>query len=193
MPVSHKFDAARMARLESEERRRTLDPERALEALELCVGETFLDLGAGPGFFSLPAAAVVGPAGRVLAVDVSPQMVERVRQRAEENGLGHVEAILSHESQVPLSDEAADALLLSNVLHEAAEPRRLLAEAHRLLKPGGRLAVIEWKKERTEHGPALEDRLESTTVDRWLIAAGFARLSRFEPGPYHFGVIAVKV
>jgi len=192
--VPHRFDPAHMGRLESEERRRRQPPERLLEALGVAEGWRVVDVGCGPGFYTLPAAERVGSTGRVYAVDVEPAMLTRVRERAAAAGFGQIETHLSpDEERIPLPDGAADAALLANVLHECRQRVAFLREVYRVLVPGGRLAVVEWRKEPTPMGPPLEERMSEGEVREALLAAGFdltGPVGEEATGPTHFGLLA---
>jgi ubiquinone/menaquinone biosynthesis C-methylase UbiE len=131
-----------------------------------------VDLGCGPGYFTLPAAELVGPQGKVYGVDVQPEMVEACRQRAAEAGARQVEVLRSGETDVPLPDGIADLVLVSLVLHEARDRAAFLREARRLLKPGGEVAVIEFRKEAETPGPPKEVRLSEADVAAVAEAAG---------------------
>jgi ubiquinone/menaquinone biosynthesis C-methylase UbiE len=161
-----------MARLLGENRRAMLPPEETLRAAGVARDQTVVDLGCGPGYFTLPAAELVGPGGRVYGVDVQPEMVEACRQRAAEAGVRQVEVIRSGETHVPLPDGIADLVLASVVLHEAKDRAAFLREARRLLKPGGEVAVIEFRKEGGQPGPPKEVRLSAADVAAAAEAAG---------------------
>jgi ubiquinone/menaquinone biosynthesis C-methylase UbiE len=193
--VPHKFDPTRMAVLMSEERHRRQPPEDLLRAVGVGPGSRLADIGCGPGFYALPAARMVGAAGRVFALDVQPAMVARVREAATAQGLENVEAAVSAEDRLPLPDGVADIALLANVLHECADRPALLREVRRVLVPGGRVAVVEWRKEPTGMGPPLEERLSEDDVREALAAAGFgqpAALDAATTGPTHFGLVATR-
>ena len=133
-----------------------LDPERRfggfgvaefLEEAGLGPGMTMVDYGCGPGFVTLPAAEMVGPAGRVYALDIHEGMVSLVGSRAAEAGLANVTALLNDGPEAPLPDGAADLVTCIFVFHyrESRDGRQALAaDLARLLKPGGRLAVLQW-------------------------------------------------
>ena len=104
----HKSDAEGIAILLSDERRAKLPPEATLSAAGVASGQTVVDVGCGPGYFTLPAAELVGPRGKVYGVDVQPEMVEACRQRAAEAGVRQVEVLQSSETHVPLADGIAD-------------------------------------------------------------------------------------
>lgn len=186
----HKFNPQQMDRLLSEDRKKLLPPDQVLGALGLTAGAVMLDIGAGPGFFTLPAAELVGPSGKVYGLDIAPAMLERLRERAAEAGLGNVETLVSEEDRLPLPDGVADAALLANVLHEVHGPVAFLREIARTLRPGGALAVVEWRKEQMEKGPPLHERLSEAEVEEMLREAGYGPAERFAVGPGHYGLKA---
>jgi thioredoxin reductase/SAM-dependent methyltransferase len=165
---THHFDPARVDRLLNEDRQRMLPAESMLRAAGVAAGQIVVDLGAGPGFFTLPAARLVGAGGHVYAVDVEPQMLDLCRRRAEEAGLTGIETVHSAESRIPLPDATADRVLIAFVLHEADDVAALLREAARLLRPDGEIAVAEWLKVEGTPGPPLDHRIGEDDL------AGFA-------------------
>src|ERR687885_2285006 len=97
----HKSDAEGIAILLTDERRAKLPPEATLRAAGVASGQTVVDVGCGPGYFTLPAAELVGPRGKVYGVDVQPEMVEACRQRAAEAGARQMEVIPSNAMPAP--------------------------------------------------------------------------------------------
>jgi len=136
-----------MARLESPERRRLIPTDLILGVFGLGPSETVVDVGAGIGLFSFEAARLVGPSGKVLALDTSEEMLAELGRRIEASGLSNLAALRSREYEFPLESTMADLVILSTVLHEVDEPRRLLEEISRILKPGGRIGIVEWQPE----------------------------------------------
>ncbi len=188
-----KFDPKhRMDMMLSPERRRWQDPDRILEAIGVAEGMILVDIGTGPGFFALPAARKVGAAGKVYAIDVEPAMLERVRERAEAEGITNVETMLSQEDRLPLPSGAADTALMANVLHEVEDPVKLLKEVARVLKAAGTLAVVEWNREPGEWGPPMEDRLAPEQLEALLRESGYTRVESFDVGPRHYGMLGRK-
>lgn len=187
--LPHKFDPSHADRLLAEERRQWQDPNQILSLLGLGPGEVLVDVGAGPGYFSVAAAPLVGPAGKVYAIDISLEMLMKLGQQIYAAGITNVEPVLSRETNIPLDGGIADAALLANVLHEAEDPGALLTEVRRMVKGGGRLLVVEWKKEPTPMGPPVEERLDPAALMSLAPAAGWQVEAAPDPGPYHWAVL----
>jgi ubiquinone/menaquinone biosynthesis C-methylase UbiE len=176
-----------VAVLESPERKRTQDPGKLWNRVGLRPGDVIVDVGAGSGFYSFPAADRVGKDGHVFAVDVSEELVELIRERAEAMHVGNVEPLLSGPAHIPLDDAVADVALLANVLHGI--PPGTVEETIRVLRPGGRLVDVDWKKEATPEGPPVPHRLSAAEATRVLSDHGLTPVRSFELGPYHYVLI----
>jgi SAM-dependent methyltransferase len=168
--MAHRFDPRKVAKLESEERRRRLPPEKVLAKIGLKEGMVLADVGAGSGYFTLPAAEVVGPSGKVFALDLSEEMRNHLLAK---NPPPPVEVLPCEESRLPLADGVADRVLAAFVLHEARAPAEFLRELYRVARPGGRVAVLDWVPLEEEEGPPLEDRIAPEEARRLLRQAGF--------------------
>jgi ubiquinone/menaquinone biosynthesis C-methylase UbiE len=117
------------------------DPYKALKAAGLKPGQRVLEVGCGPGFFTIPAARMVGEEGSVVALDVSPLAVERVQQKIEEEGVSNVQTTLADAADTGLPDQSFDLVLLFGFAHPVGDMEGILTELHRLLRPAGILSV----------------------------------------------------
>jgi ubiquinone/menaquinone biosynthesis C-methylase UbiE len=183
---AHKFDPARAHLLDSPERDEFLPDGVLVELLELEGAETVLDYGAGTGRVALAVAARL-PRGRVIALDESPEMLERLRARTAQSS---VEVLAVSDNRVELADASVDRILAVNLLHEV-RGEGALAEMRRLLAPDGLLLVVDWDRERpSDPGPPAEHRYSAPEAERELAAAGFETEMLDTALPYHFAVLA---
>lgn len=114
-----------------------------LAVAELREGEVVLDLGSGAGMDVLLSARRVGPAGRAYGLDMTSEMLALARENQREAGVENVEWLAGHIEDVPLPDGSVDVVISNCVINLSADKRRVLAEAARVLRPGGRLAVMD--------------------------------------------------
>jgi ubiquinone/menaquinone biosynthesis C-methylase UbiE len=139
--VSGPCPAALSGLVDNPIRRRAIP--RLLDRVGIRPGERVLELGPGPGAFTVEAARRVGPQGRVVAVDIQPRMIAQVEARVRQAGLTNVETYVAGAHSLPLPAASVDRAFLITVLGEIPDPNRALAELHRVLAPDGVLSVGE--------------------------------------------------
>lgn len=129
------------------ERESEEQPDRVVAALRIPEGSTVIDLGAGVGYFTWRLARQVGNLGKVIATDVQPQMLAMLARNLERRGIENVETVLATQENPRLPDSEASLALLVDVYHELARPALTMQHVLRSLEPGGRLVLVEYRKE----------------------------------------------
>ena len=133
--------------LERREREREEDPDLGLRLLKIAKGSTVGDVGAGSGYMSLRLARLVGPQGRVYAVDVQPGMLQLLQQNAAKAKMTNVVPVLGGIDDPKLPAGELDLIIMVDVYHEFSQPQKMLQRMHEALKPGGRLVLFEYRAE----------------------------------------------
>jgi ubiquinone/menaquinone biosynthesis C-methylase UbiE len=150
----------------------------------------FVDVGSGDGFFTMIGAKMVGETGKVYAVDTDALAIERLKNKAGEEGLTNVEAVSAEAEETMFCDRCVDIVFYSIVLHDFHDPAKVLQNAKRMLKASGKVVDLDWKKKRMSFGPAEQIRFSEEKASRLIEAAGFKIQSVKDAGPYHYVVIA---
>ncbi len=179
-----------LARLESPERLQSGEAQALWEMVGLSPGETVADIGAGTGYFAFPAARIVGRRGRLWAVDVSPELIDLLEERRRSWRTPQLTVVRSRPARIPLPAHAADVVLLANLLHGI--PDSTLLEAVRILRPTGRLVVVDWSKYGPGGGPPRRRRLSIAAARQRLEAAGTTVIANGRLGTNHYVLIAAR-
>ncbi len=184
------FDPKIAPILDSEERIKELRPYELLkDKAGIKPGMTCVDLGSGTGTFTFPLLACAGAEGIVYAVDDSEEMLRRIQSKKPPSNL-----ILIHSDvrRTGLDNGIADFCLLSSILHEVDRPAELLAEAFRLLRPGGRVLNLDWKAELDFPGPTQKRRLSPEKVEQLFRQTGFLHFKYFDWSRNYYVVVGSK-
>ncbi|MDX2152051.1 MAG: methyltransferase domain-containing protein [Bryobacteraceae bacterium] len=182
--------AAIVPRLEAPARLARIRPADLVKALKVAPGSTVVDLGAGTGTLLESLSKAVGPKGRVIAEDIHQDFVDRARERARAAGLGNVDFLLGTDTDPKLPAAAADLVVILDAYHHFDYPEKMLAAIKRGLRPGGRLAIVEYHKLRGAMEVAGDPdfavkhvRAAAEQVEREVQAAGYKLLWRREHAP----------
>lgn len=154
-------------------------------------GSTFIDIGCGVGFAAIPFAKKMRN-GVVYACDISEEMLAMLKNELGDAVVKNVTPVKMDEVGVPLPDGIADGVLMQNLHHEFDNAVDNLKECRRLLKPGGIVAVIDWKPMETEGGPPLEIRVDAKKIEKDMANAGFNEVKSLDVFPYHNFIIAIN-
>lgn len=159
-------------------------------------GDVFLDAGCGDGFVSLEASGLVGNDGSVIALDAHNESVENVQKEINKLGIKNARAVHADITRkTPIENKSVDMLFMANVLHGFVENKEIhdvIREVQRILKPGGTLAVVDFKKAEGTPGPPLSVRLSETDVEKIFAPSGYKVKKHAEAGQFHYLVLMEK-
>jgi ubiquinone/menaquinone biosynthesis C-methylase UbiE len=172
-----------------------IDKRRLFTELRVEKSTVLLDLGSGKGDYTLRLAEITGPGGRVYAMDAWEEGLLQLRERASQSGQADIimTVVADANKGIPLSDKSIDICLMATVLHDLLREETgevVFREIVRVLKPGGRLAVLEFKKVERGPGPPLRIRLSEKEVESLLLPFGFTTAGISGIGEYHYLLIA---
>jgi ubiquinone/menaquinone biosynthesis C-methylase UbiE len=183
---SKKFDPEKLGKLNDPARLNYLAPDVIWETIGSPEPKTAVDIGAGTGFMTFLFARKMKK-GKIYACDISDVMIEWLDKHIPDDLTEMVIPVKMEENDVPLPDGIADLVYMINMHHELENPVRLLAEACRLLSIGGKMMIIDWKKEETPDGPPVSIRVAAEDIEHQLRGAGLLEIERFSNLRYHEG------
>jgi predicted methyltransferase len=193
MHQRHGDPAAYIASLEDPERDAYQKPDEVLKALDLRPGEVVADIGSGSGYFTLRFARAVGETGRVYAVDVSPDMIRHLNRRLRDAGLRNVVTILSDPDDPLLADASVDRVVIVDTWHHIQDQPSYLLLLKRMLRPGGQVIHIDFKKQDLPVGPPPGMKIAREDLVKQMEDAGFRLAAEHAFLPYqYFLVFAVR-
>ena len=149
--------------LERDQRIEEEEPDVALDVLKIAKGAAVADIGAGSGYMTVRLARRVGPTGMVFANDLQPQMIEMLRRRLAAKKIANVTLVQGDVDDPKLPPSSVDLELMVDVYHELSQPQAMLRRLREALKSGGRLVLLEYRKEdpaipiRPEHKMSVRD------------------------------------
>lgn len=171
-----------------------IDPASVVAQMHLKAGSSVADLGCGSGFYAMAAARQVGNGGQVYAVDVQEAKLAATQSAARQSGIKNI-TVIKADLDKPLLDIAADscdAIILASIIHEIDSREALFKNAYRIARTGAAILAVEWKKQATPLGPALERRLDQSELEAVLAKAGFHKEKDLQTDGYHYAMLFVK-
>jgi ubiquinone/menaquinone biosynthesis C-methylase UbiE len=168
------------------------DPKSNVLQLGLRDGMKVGDLGAGSGHYAASAAAIVGTEGKVYAIDIQEDILKHVKGHAESLGHRNVETVWGNFEKLGgtrLRDASLDAVILSNTLFQLDHREGAVAEITRILKPEGKLLVVDWAGAYGGMGPLPHRVVSEHAAEELFIGAGFHKVKAFRAGPHHYSLV----
>jgi arsenite methyltransferase len=169
----HQDSKAYIAMLDDPKRDEYQKPHEVITALNLKPGEVVADIGAGSGYFTFRLAHHAGDTGRVYAVDVSPDMIVHLNRLIRDLPVKNVVTILAAPDDPLLADASIDRFFICDTWHHIGDHARYLALLKKMLKPGGQVVMIDFKKAETPVGPPMEMRIDKGDLLKEMEANGF--------------------
>lgn len=167
-----------------------LDPEKILKKLNLNGNEIACDFGCGSGGWAIPLAKILKN-GKVIAIDILEEALSALSSKMKLEKIENIELRKANvEKGVPILANFCDLVLMTNLLFEVDDIESVLKEGKRILKNGGKILIVEWKKE-APFGP--ENRIIPEKVKEIAQKIGFLSKEEFEAGDYHWGLILEKI
>jgi ubiquinone/menaquinone biosynthesis C-methylase UbiE len=176
----------------------SIDTDRIFEAIGVREGGTICEIGAGDGELSLAAARLVGPGGRIYTSELGDERVSKLQDKVAGSGLGHVTVVTGDSRRTNFPDGACDALFMRNVYHHFTDPGAMNASIAAALKPGARLAIVDFSPPGKEASTAADrgrdgmHGVTAETVVREMKEAGFEPVSSEEGAQRWFMVVSSK-
>ncbi|MDZ4851811.1 MAG: class I SAM-dependent methyltransferase [Pirellulaceae bacterium] len=168
------------------------DPSQMLSQLDLKPDLVVCDMGCGNGFYSLTMAEMVGPNGKVLAVDIQPQMLQMLSRRAAETKIDNIDMILGTVTDPKLPSGKVDLVLMVDVYHEFSHPQAMLAAIRKSLSPNGRIALVEYREEDPSVPIKPEHKMSKRQILKEYSANGFKVGSEYDGLPWQHLMFMVR-
>jgi len=172
------------------------DPKNNIIQLGLSEGMLVADFGSGSGHYAIEASRIVGERGRVYAIDIQQALVRKVKNLVAAERRNNVDVLWGDIEQIggtKLKENSVDAVIVANDLFQVKEKNNVIAEARRILKPKGKILVVDWLDSFGGIGPRPDDIVRESEARELLSRNGFELTQRFDAGDHHYGLIFTKV
>jgi len=172
-----------------------INPDAIINGMNISKDGVVADFGCGSGFFSIPVARVIIE-GKLYSLDVLPQALESVESQAKIGGISNIitkRVNLEKEKGSGLEERSIDWVILKDMLFQNKNKEVILKEAYRVLKPGGKILVVEWDGKNLSVGPDKEIRIPSEELEKLVENQRFRIEEKVDAGDFHYGLIAAKV
>ena len=168
-----------------------MNPDKIAGEFGIVPGMVVADFGSGAGYFTILMGQKVGSEGKVYALDIQESALDNVRVKAKAAGLENIETIRSNlevAGSSGLADNSQDMVLLANILFQSDLKGEIVKEAVRVLKNGGTLVLIDWKRAAGGFGPPDERRTDEIAMRNLVMGEGLVFENNIDAGQFHYGM-----
>ena len=172
------------------------DPVKNIEQCGIQAGMEIADFGSGSGFYALASAKALMASGRVYAVDVQQELLTKLKNTATREGLYNIEVVWGNIEKIggaKLRDNSVDLVLICNVLFQLEDRETVIKEAKRVLRPSGRVLIVDWTDSFGGLGPKPEVVVRKDVATTMFEKAGFHLDREISAGAHHYGLILKKL
>jgi ubiquinone/menaquinone biosynthesis C-methylase UbiE len=170
-------------------------PQEVVKNLAPQQGDRIVDMGAGSGAYTFACAQYVGETGRIYAIDVQKDLLTKIINESQRQNIQNIDTLwadIESPNSTRFNDATIDIVILSNTLFQLPDKSAPLIEAARIIKPGGRVVVIDWSESFGHMGPHPEDVLTADAAKKLIETSGLVATQRFTPGAHHYGFVCHK-
>ena len=171
------------------------NPNQILEEVGITKGSVIADLGAGSGHYTFSSARMTGMDGKVYALEVQRDLVEKIKSEAEKNHLTNVSPIWCNIEKIggtKLADGVIDLAIVANVLFQVEDRKDFLKEIFRIVKPHGRVLLVDWSDSYGGMGPTPNAVIKESDAITLFSQNGFKNERNVNAGGHHYGIIFIK-
>ncbi len=174
------------------------DPQKNVSEFGIVPGQKIADFGSGAGHYAFPISTLVGNTGKVVCIDIQKEPLIALKNKAIKEGRENLEIILGDIEKIggtKLKDECMDGVVFSNLLFQLADRQGAINEAKRVLKPRGKIYIIEWSDQSFMSGMKFDNEkmvLSKDEINKLFTDSGFGGSKAFEAGEHHYGLIFAK-
>lgn len=172
-----------------------LEPEKNISQFHIDPGMKVADMGAGTGFYAFLLSELVGPSGKVYAFDIQKDLLNKLKKDAIERNLHNIEVIWSDLDEIhgtTLHDNTVDRVIITNTLFQMEKKDNMIKEAYRILRPKGKILLIDWTDSYGGLGPKASDVMKPDAARVICEHAGFVFEKEINAGDHHYGFVFKK-
>ena len=185
-----KFDPQKLQKLNNPQRLKDIPPNYIWGKLNIEKTNVLVEIGAGTAFFSIAFLQYAKPT-KIYACDLSEVMINWIKENVVPRH-PKIVPVKTKEDSIPLDGGIADLVFMINLHHELDNPTMTVQESYRILRPGGNIFIVDWKKKKMTEGPPEQIRCLPEQVNKQLVSAGFKHVDFFNELPKHFLIVGKK-